>query len=67
MPLQFTSNLRADISVKIKQLGVGVSDSGLKQGDEVYGLTLTVFTDGSRGFAELALANKDRKHTNPIH
>ena len=59
MPLQYTTTLRADISVKIKQLGVGVSDSGLKQGDEVYGQASALFSGGSGAFAELALANKD--------
>ena len=36
-PLQFPSTLGADFSGVIKQLGEGVSNSGLKQGDEVYG------------------------------
>jgi alcohol dehydrogenase len=59
-PLQFPSTLGADFSGIIKQLGEGVSNSGLKQGDEVYGLASAVFSGGSGAFAELALVEKDR-------
>src|SRR5689334_907765 len=48
-----------DFSGVIKQLGEGVSNSGLKQGDEVYGLASAVFSGGSGAFAELALVDKD--------
>jgi NADPH:quinone reductase-like Zn-dependent oxidoreductase len=58
-PLQFPSTLGADFSGIIKQLGEGVSNSGLKQGDEVYGLASAVFSGGSGAFAELALIDKD--------
>jgi alcohol dehydrogenase len=58
-PLQFPSTLGADFSGVIKQLGEGVSNSGLKQGDEVYGLASAVFSGGSGAFAELALVEKD--------
>jgi len=60
IPLQFPSTLGADISGIIKELGEGVSNSGLKQGDEVYGLASAVFSGGSGAFAELALVEKDR-------
>ena len=59
-PLQFPSTLGADFSGVIKQLGEGVSNSGLKQGDEVYGQASAVFSGGSGAFAELALVDKDR-------
>ena len=59
-PLQFPSTLGADFSGIIKQLGEGVSNSGLKQGDEVYGLASAAFGGGSGAFAELALVEKDR-------
>ena len=59
-PLQFPSTLGADFSGIIKQLGEGVSNSGLKQGDEVYGQASAVFSGGSGAFAELALVDKDR-------
>src|SRR5439155_12392576 len=59
MPLQFPSTLGADISGIIKELGEGVSNSGLKQGDEVYGLASVLFSGGSGAFAELALVEKD--------
>ena len=59
-PLQFPSTLGADFSGVIKQLGEGVSSSGLKQGDEVYGQASVVFSGGSGAFAELALVEKDR-------
>jgi alcohol dehydrogenase len=59
-PLQFPSTLGADFSGVIKQLGEGVSSSGLKQGDEVYGQASAVFSGGSGAFAELALVDKDR-------
>jgi alcohol dehydrogenase len=59
-PLQFPSTLGADFSGIIKQLGEGVSNSGLKPGDEVYGLASAVFSGGSGAFAELALVEKDR-------
>ena len=36
-----------------------MSNSRLKQGDEVYGQASAVFSDGSGAFAELALTNKD--------
>jgi alcohol dehydrogenase len=58
-PLQFPSTLGADFSGVIKQLGEGVSNSGLKQGDEVYGQASAVFSGGSGAFAELALVDKD--------
>jgi len=58
-PLQFPSTLGADFSGVIKQLGEGVSSSGLKQGDEVYGQASAVFSGGSGAFAELALVNED--------
>ena len=58
-PLQFPSTLGADFSGVIKQLGEGVSSSGLKQGDEVYGQASAVFSGGSGAFAELALVEKD--------
>jgi alcohol dehydrogenase len=58
-PLQFPSTLGADFSGIIKQLGEGVSNSGLKQGDEVYGQASAVFSGGSGAFAELALIDKD--------
>jgi len=58
-PLQFPSTLGADFSGVIKQLGEGVSNSGLKQGDEVYGQASAVFSGGSGAFAELALVEKD--------
>jgi alcohol dehydrogenase len=58
-PLQFPSTLGADFSGVIKQLGEGVSNSGLKQGDEVYGLASVLFSGGSGAFAELALVDKD--------
>jgi alcohol dehydrogenase len=58
-PLQFPSTLGADFSGIIKQLGEGVSNSGLKQGDEVYGQASAVFSGGSGAFAELALVDKD--------
>jgi alcohol dehydrogenase len=58
-PLQFPSTLGADFSGVIKQLGEGVSNSGLKQGDEVYGQASAVFSGGSGAFAELALIDKD--------
>ena len=58
-PLQFPSTLGADFSGVIKQLGEGVSNSGLKQGDEVYGLASVLFSGGSGAFAELALVEKD--------
>ena len=54
-PLQFPSTLGADFSGIIKQLGEGVSNSGLKQGDEVCGQASAVFGGGSGAFAELAL------------
>src|SRR6266487_3254604 len=60
VPLQFPSTLGADFSGVIKQLGEGVSSSGLKQGDEVYGQASVVFSGGSGAFAELALVEKDR-------
>ena len=59
-PLQFPSTLGADFSGIIKQLGEGASNSGLKQGDEVYGQASVVFNGGSGAFAELALVEKDR-------
>ena len=59
-PLQFPSTLGADFSGIIKQLGEGASNSGLKQGDEVYGQASVVFSGGSGAFAELALVEKDR-------
>ena len=59
-PLQFPSTLGADFSGVIKQLGEGASNSGLKQGDEVYGQASAVFSGGSGAFAELALVDKDR-------
>src|SRR2546426_3646943 len=59
-PLQFPSTLGADFSGIIKQLGEGASNSGLKQGDEVYGQASAVFSGGSGAFAELALVDKDR-------
>ena len=59
IPLQFPSTLGADISGIIKELGEGVSDSGLKRGDEVYGAASAVFSGGSGAFAELALVNED--------
>ena len=59
-PLQFPSTLGADFSGVIKQLGEGVSNSGLKQGDDVYGQASAVFSGGSGAFAELALVDKDR-------
>jgi alcohol dehydrogenase len=59
IPLQFPSTLGADISGIIKELGEGVSNSGLKQGDEVYGLASVLFSGGSGAFAELALVEKD--------
>jgi NADPH:quinone reductase-like Zn-dependent oxidoreductase len=59
-PLQFPSTLGADFSGIIKQLGEGVSNSGLKQRDEVYGQASAVFSGGSGAFAELALVDKDR-------
>ena len=59
-PLQFPSTLGADFSGVIKQLGEGVSNSGLKQGDDVYGQASAVFSGGSGAFAELALVEKDR-------
>jgi len=59
-PLQFPSTLGADFSGIIKQLGEGVSNSGLKQGDDVYGQASAVFSGGSGAFAELALVEKDR-------
>lgn len=37
-----------------------LSNSGLKQGDEVYGQASAVFSGGSGAFAELALVDKDR-------
>jgi alcohol dehydrogenase len=60
IPLQFPSTLGADFSGIIKQLGEGVSNSGLKQGDEVYGIASAAFGGGSGAFAELALVEKDR-------
>jgi alcohol dehydrogenase len=60
IPLQFPSTLGADFSGIIKQLGEGVSNSGLKQGDEVYGQASAAFGGGSGAFAELALVEKDR-------
>ena len=36
-----------------------MSNSGLKQGDEVYGQASAVFSGGSGAFAELALVDKD--------
>src|SRR5438067_13192481 len=59
IPLQFPSTLGADFSGIIKQLGEGISNSGLKQGDEVYGQASAVFSGGSGAFAELALVDKD--------
>ena len=59
IPLQFPSTLGADFSGIIKQLGEGISNSGLKQGDEVYGQASAVFSGGSGAFAELALVEKD--------
>jgi len=59
IPLQFPSTMGTDISGIIKELGEGVSNSGLKQGDEVYGAASAVFSGGSGAFAELALANED--------
>src|SRR5712691_6144639 len=59
-PLQFPTTLGADFSGIIKQLGEGASNSGLKQGDEVYGQASVVFSGGSGAFAELALVEKDR-------
>ena len=44
-PLQFPSTLGADFSGIIKQLE-GASNSGLKQGDEVYGQASVVFSGG---------------------
>jgi hypothetical protein len=46
-----------DFSGVIKQIGEDVP-SDFKQGDEIYGQA-SVFSGGSRAFAELALANKD--------
>ena len=59
--LQFPSTLGNDFSGIIKELGEGVSqsNSGLKQGDEVYGQASAVFGGGSGAFAELALVGKD--------
>ena len=48
-----------DFSGIINELGEGVSNSGLKRGDEVYGAASDVFSGGSGAFAELALANED--------
>jgi len=59
IPLQFPSTMGADISGIIKELGEGVSNSGLKRGDEVYGAASAVFSGGSGAFAELALVNED--------
>jgi alcohol dehydrogenase len=59
IPLQFPSTMGTDISGIIKELGEGVSNSWLKQGDEVYGQASAVFGGGSGAFAELALTNKD--------
>ena len=54
-PLQFPSTLGMDFSGVIKQVGVGVSSSDFKQGDEVYGQA-GVINGGSGAFAEMALA-----------
>jgi alcohol dehydrogenase len=54
-PLQFPSTLGMDFSGVIKQVGVGVSSSEFKQGDEVYGQA-GVINGGSGAFAEMALA-----------
>src|SRR3989442_12248140 len=57
--LQFPSTMGADISGIIKGLVEGVSNLGLKRGDEVYGAASAVFGGGSGAFAELALVNED--------
>lgn len=54
-PLQFPSTLGMDFSGVIKQVGVAVSSSDFKQGDEVYGQA-GVINGGSGAFAEMALA-----------
>ena len=56
--LQFPSTLGIDFSGVIKQVGEGVSNSDLKQGDEVYGQA-GVTNGGSGAFAEMALAKTD--------
>ena len=55
--LQFPSTMGTDISGIIKELGEGVSNSWLKQGDEVYGQA-SVLKGGSEAFAESALVDK---------
>lgn len=59
IPLQFPSTMGTDFSGIIKELGEGVSSSGLKRGDEVYGQASALFSSGSGAFAELAWANVD--------
>lgn len=59
IPLQFPSTMGTDFSGIINELGEGVSNSGLKRGDEVYGAASAVFSGGSGAFAELTLANED--------
>lgn len=49
----------ADFSGIIKDLVEGVSNLGLKRGDEVYGAASAVLGGGSGAFAELALVNED--------
>jgi alcohol dehydrogenase len=56
--LQFPSILGMDFSGVIKQVGEGVSNSELKQGDEVYGQA-GVVNGGSGAFAEMALAKTE--------
>jgi alcohol dehydrogenase len=57
-PLQFPATLGMDFSGVIEKVGVGVSSSDLKQGDEVYGQA-GVLMGGSGAFAEMALAKSD--------
>src|SRR5215208_2179642 len=57
--LQFPSTMGADFSGIIKDLVEGVSNLGLKRGDEVYGAASAVLGGGSGAFAELALVNED--------